>query len=69
MDAGEATGRRLTGYKSREGSQGDDSPEVIPPEHTLLETEGNPDDRDQAGHEEEAQGGVWITCQLVRAKQ
>jgi len=50
----------LTRNESGEGSQGGDGPEVIPPEHALLETEGDTNNRDQARHEEEAQGGVCV---------
>lgn len=50
-------------------SQGNDSPEVIPPEHPLLETEGNPGDGDKTRHEEETQGGICSAQRSVSAKR
>ena len=49
----------LTRDEGRVESQGYHGPEVIPPEHALLETEAKPSGCDQARHDEEPQGGIW----------
>lgn len=48
----------LTRNEGGEASQGDHCPEVIPPEHALLETKRDPSDSDQARDKEEGQRGV-----------
>ena len=55
---------RLTRNEGGEASQGDESPEVIPPEHALLDTKSNPSNGDQARDKEEGQGG---DCDMRRS--
>lgn len=48
----------LTWDEGDEASQGDCSPEVIPPEHALLDTKGKASNGDRGGDYEERQGGI-----------
>lgn len=49
----------LTRNKGGEASEGNHSPEIIPPEHALLDAKDKPSDGDQARDEEEGQREVW----------
>jgi hypothetical protein len=48
----------LTRKEDGKENQGEDSPEVIPPEHALLNTKRDPSNGDQGGDQEEGQNRV-----------
>lgn len=50
---------QLTGDEGDETSQGNYSPEVIPPEHAFLKAKSKPSNGDYARDEEEGQSRVW----------
>lgn len=60
-------GVQLTRNKERVANQGDDCPEVIPPEHAFLETEREPSNGDQGRNYEEGRRAVCSTRGSAKA--
>lgn len=61
MDGKEAAAERilLTWDEGGEASQSDHCPKVIPPEHALPDTKGDPSNGDKAREEEKGQRGIY----------
>ena len=62
-------GGYLTRNEGGKASEGDHGPEVIPPEHALLETKGKPSNGDQARDEEEGQSEVYVRVSETKREE